>query len=75
MASSGNTWQKKLMNKARLHSLKVRGVKARFSIDKQPKTTKPKERDFYAPKVVGFKARGFGKKFAPKVTRGFNLAA
>lgn len=34
MASSGNTWQKKLMNKARLHSLKVRGVKQRFAIDK-----------------------------------------
>lgn len=32
MASSGNTWQKKLMNKARLHSLKVRGVKQRFSV-------------------------------------------
>lgn len=35
MASSGNTWQKKLMNKARLHHLKVKGVKQRFAIDGQ----------------------------------------
>jgi hypothetical protein len=33
MASSGNTWQKKLMNKQRLHVLKVKGVKARFAIE------------------------------------------
>lgn len=33
MASSGNTWQKKLMNKARLHHLKTKGVKQRFAVD------------------------------------------
>jgi len=33
MASSGNTWFKKLRNKQRLHSLKVKGVKQRHSID------------------------------------------
>jgi hypothetical protein len=34
MTSSGNTWQKKLMNKQRLHVLKVKGVKARFAIER-----------------------------------------
>jgi hypothetical protein len=33
MASSGNTWFKKLRNKQRLHSLKVKGVKSRFAVD------------------------------------------
>jgi len=33
MASSGNTWQKKLMNKQRLFVLKTKGVKARFAVE------------------------------------------
>jgi uncharacterized lipoprotein YddW (UPF0748 family) len=33
MASSGNTWQKKLMNKARLQKQKAKGVKQRFAVD------------------------------------------
>ena len=34
MASSGNTWFKKLQNKQRLNTLKVLGVKSRFAVEK-----------------------------------------
>lgn len=33
MGSKANTWQKKLMTKAKAHGRKVRGVKQRFAID------------------------------------------
>jgi hypothetical protein len=62
MASSGNTWCKKLMNKQRLHVLKVKGVKARFAVEARVTSEIKKIREFNAPKREGFVPRGFGRR-------------
>ena len=48
MASSGNTWQKKLMAKARRNYLTSKGVRPRHALDKAPPAVN-KSREFLAP--------------------------
>lgn len=62
MASSGNTWTKKLLNKQRLHVLKVKGIKSRFAVDLETSTVVERVRKFNAPMKAGFAPRPFGKR-------------
>lgn len=53
MASSGNTWQKKLMAKARKHYLTSKGVRPRHALDVAPAAVN-KSRDYLAPVKAGY---------------------
>lgn len=66
MASGGNTWTKKLLNKQRLHLLKVQGVKARWAVEPEVTLGVIKVREFNAPMKANFTPRPFGWRRAAK---------
>lgn len=61
MASSGNTWQKKLMNKQRLYALKVNGVKPRFAVETIAKPTPKEDKRAPLPMKPSWAPRPYGK--------------
>ena len=67
MASGGNTWQKKLVNKQAAHVRKVQGVKARWAVDLEVDLKVKRIREFNAPMKVGFSPRPFGWRRAAKL--------